>query len=32
VHYDDCGVDDFRTGEEVAAYANQTRAWCLSAH
>jgi nitroreductase len=32
VHYDDCGVDDFRTDEEVAAYAKQTRTWCLSAH
>jgi nitroreductase len=32
VHYDDCGVNDFRTHEEIAAYAKQTRAWCLSAH
>ena len=32
VHYDDCGVGDFRTDEEVAAYAEITRAWCLSEH
>jgi nitroreductase len=32
VHYDDCGVQDFRTDEEVAAYAARTREWCLSAH
>jgi nitroreductase len=32
VHYDDCGVSDFRTEEAVVAYAEKTRAWCLSAH
>ncbi len=32
VHYDNCGENDFRTDEEVAAYAEITKAWCLSAH
>jgi nitroreductase len=32
VHYDDCGADDFRTDEQVAAYAARTKAWCLAAH
>ena len=32
VHYDNCGVDDFRTEEEVKAYAQITKAWCLSGH
>jgi nitroreductase len=32
VHYDDCGIADFRTEEEVVSYAGETRAWCLSAH
>jgi nitroreductase len=32
VHYDSCGVQDFRTDEEVTAYAQKTRAWCLSEH
>lgn len=32
LHYDACGVEDFRTDEEVAAEAAETRAWCLSAH
>lgn len=31
-HFDDCGVEDFRTDEEVAAYAQETKAWCTSAH
>jgi nitroreductase len=31
-HYDNCGIKDFRTDEEVAAYAEKTRAWCLSEH
>ena len=30
VHYDDSGV--FRTDEEVMAYAEKTKAWCISAH
>jgi 5,6-dimethylbenzimidazole synthase len=32
VHYDNCGVQDFRTDEEVNAYARITKAWCLSGH
>ena len=32
VHYDNCGAADFRTAEEVAAYAEITKAWCLSEH
>ena len=32
VHYDDCGERDFRTDEEVAAYAEKTKAWCLTEH
>jgi nitroreductase len=32
IHYNACGVQDFRTDEEVIAYAKQTKAWCLAAH
>ena len=32
IHYDNCGVVDFRTDEEVRSYAEVTRAWCLSEH
>jgi 5,6-dimethylbenzimidazole synthase len=32
VHYDKCGLQDFRTDEEVAAYAQKTKVWCLSEH
>ncbi len=32
VHYNDCGVEDFRTDEEVVADALKTKAWCLAAH
>lgn len=32
IHYNDCGADDFRSDEEVAAYAGKTKAWCLTAH
>jgi nitroreductase len=32
VHYNACGTNDFRTDEEVVAYARQTKAWCLAAH
>lgn len=32
IHYDDCGPADFRTKEQVEAYARETRAWCLTAH
>ena len=32
VHYDNCGVQDFRTDEEVKDYAQKTKAWCISQH
>ncbi len=32
IHYNDCGAEDFRTNEEVVAYARITKAWCLAAH
>lgn len=32
IHYDDCGPGNFRTDEEVAAYAAETHDWCLSEH
>ena len=32
IHYDHCGVQDFRTDEEVTAYAQITKAWCMSGH
>jgi 5,6-dimethylbenzimidazole synthase len=32
VHYNDCGLQDFRTDEEVIAYAEKTKAWCMSQH
>lgn len=32
MHYDACGEQDFRTDEEVLAYAEITRAWCISEH
>ena len=32
IHYDDCGLQDFRTDAEVTACAEKTHAWCLSAH
>jgi nitroreductase len=32
VHYDDCGAGDFRSDDAVAAYAEQTKAWCLTEH
>ena len=32
VHYDACGVEDFRTDEEVEAYARVTKAWCMGEH
>jgi nitroreductase len=32
LHYDACAKDNFRTDEQVAADAEKTRAWCLSAH
>jgi nitroreductase len=32
VHYDNCGVNDFRTDDEVAAYTRITNDWCMKAH
>ena len=32
IHYDDCGLQDFRTDQEVLEYAKKTHAWCMSAH
>jgi hypothetical protein len=32
IHYDDCGLQDFRTDEEVSDCARKTHAWCMSAH
>jgi nitroreductase len=32
IHYDDCGVQDFRTDEEVLADAQKTWDWCMSQH
>jgi nitroreductase len=32
VHYDACGEWDFRTDDEVEAYARITKAWCLGEH
>jgi nitroreductase len=32
VHYDACGADDFRTDDQVEAYARVTKAWCMGEH
>jgi hypothetical protein len=32
VHYDNCGVQDFRTDEEVKEYVQITKDWCISGH
>ncbi len=32
VHYDACGVQDFRTDQEVEKYAQITKAWCMGEH
>jgi nitroreductase len=32
MHYDDCGPQDFRTYEQVIAYARKTWDWCMSEH
>jgi nitroreductase len=32
VHYDDCGVQDFRADEQVIADAQKTWEWCMSEH
>jgi nitroreductase len=32
IHFNSCGVQDFRTDGEVVEYAKKTKAWCLAAH
>ena len=32
IHYNSLRGEDFRTNEEVIAYAKKTKAWCLAAH
>jgi nitroreductase len=32
LHYDACGAQDFRTDDEVEAYARITKAWCMGEH
>ncbi len=32
IHYDACGPQDFRTNEQVLAYAQKTYDWCMSGH
>jgi nitroreductase len=32
VHYDDCGLEDFRSDEKVAADAQKSKTWCINAH
>jgi 5,6-dimethylbenzimidazole synthase len=32
VHYNNCGIQDFRTNGEVAGYAQKTKTWCMSEH
>lgn len=32
IHYNACGAADFRTDAQVAAYAEETHAWCLDGH
>jgi nitroreductase len=32
VHYNDCGLQDFRTDEQVIAGADKTYAWCMGEH
>ena len=32
IHYNNCGLLDFRTNEEVIAYAEKTKTWCISEH
>jgi nitroreductase len=32
IHYDDCGPQDFRTDEQVTAYAQKTYDWCMDGH
>jgi nitroreductase len=32
IHYDACGPQDFRTDEQIRAYAQKTWEWCMSEH
>jgi len=32
IHYDDCGLQDFRTDDQVLADAQKTWEWCMSEH
>jgi len=32
VHYNDCGLQDFRTDDQVIAYAQKTWIWCMAQH
>lgn len=32
VHYDDCGMEDFRTDGEALDFAQKTKAWTITAH
>ena len=32
VHYDQCGLEDFRTDEEVRDFVKRARSWCLGMH
>ena len=32
IHYDACGPQDFRTDDQVSAYAQKTWEWCMSEH
>jgi nitroreductase len=32
VHYDDCGIDDFRSDEEVRDFVKRARSWTVGTH
>jgi len=32
LHYDDCGAADFRTDDQVSAFAKKTKTWTIVAH
>jgi nitroreductase len=32
IHYNNCGIGDFRSNDEVTAQAMKTKEWCFSAH
>ncbi len=32
IHYEACGLQDFRSDEEAAGYAKKTHDWCMAAH